>query len=282
MPRASDDPAPLLRRLLAAARREAGPGGLIGLDLFGGTGSVSRAWRRMGHGSVLIDVSAHESLNINDVRLQRIILGWIRSRRVHMVFLAPPCSSWSRARRGPPGGRMPQALRSKQSVMGLADLNEKDQNRVRVGNQTMRFSVRVLRECAKQGLPAGLENPLTSWFFEAPPVRSLRAAPWSAEVVLDQCQFHQPWRKPTRLVFVQANHLERLAKRCHMSGGLCSATNKFHIQLTGVCPATKQFWTSHAQEYSPALAAAIAKTLVVSSESRRMRVLAHVVGEFLK
>ncbi len=90
LPRAADDPVPTLRNLLRCAQAEAGRKGMIGLDIIGGTGSITRAWLRRGYGAILLDVSAHSALNVNDRRVQNVVLGWVRSRRVHMVFMAPP------------------------------------------------------------------------------------------------------------------------------------------------------------------------------------------------
>ena len=65
--------------------------------------------------------------------------------------------------------------------MGKPHVGGKDQHRIRVGYATMRLSVRVLRECAKQAIPAGLEGPSLSWSL-TPPLFKVCGRPLGARI----------------------------------------------------------------------------------------------------
>eukprot|EP00972_Heterocapsa_arctica_P041273 6086497-Heterocapsa_arctica.AAC.1 len=61
------------------------------------------------------------------------------------------------ARRG-----RPPPLRSRDSPRGLTNLNEKDQERVRVGNLLLKFSCGLMRLGRRMMIHCTLENPHTS------------------------------------------------------------------------------------------------------------------------
>ena len=126
----------------------------------------------------------------------------------------------------------------------------------------MRWCVKVLRLCYKLRIPCGVENPLTSMIWKAPPLRFLLTRDFTTEIVVDQCQFGPRWKKPTKLLFVQTRDLHKLAKRCQPKGCICSFSNKPHIQLTGVDKSSGKFWTSLAQEYPLKFANQIAGVLM--------------------
>ena len=245
--------------------------GGVGLDLFGGQGAIAAFWASKGVGSITLDTSLEPWMDLTSPTIQRIILGWIRSHDIAFVFLAPPCGSWSRCRRGPFGVRGPPGpLRSPDNILGFKNLPPHDLDKVLIGNSTMRFCVKVLRECAKQAVPCGLENPCSSLLWLAPPVAAVKAANFSKLVTLDQCQWRTPWRKPTSLLFVQTAGLDRLTKRCFFHKGRCSQSGRKHQQLAGINPSTKQFWTRQAQVYPADLAQDIGRVLWESSDRKFM------------
>ena len=71
------------------------------LDLFRRTGHISRRFRRLRRGAITIDLSKHPLLDLLNSTLQDIIVVWIRSGKVAVIFMAPVCARWSRARSGP-------------------------------------------------------------------------------------------------------------------------------------------------------------------------------------
>lgn len=84
------------RRAPPAAGR---PSGRYILELFAGSGAVSAALRaKGGRVSVPIHVRQGRRHDLTDACVQSVVLGWILSRRIAGVFLAPPCTPWSTAR----------------------------------------------------------------------------------------------------------------------------------------------------------------------------------------
>eukprot|EP00974_Lingulodinium_polyedra_P122387 11182606-Lingulodinium_polyedra.AAC.1 len=69
------------------------------------------------------------------------------------LWCGTPCNSWSRARRGPPGGgRAP--VRSSQHLRGAPGLSERDVAKVLVGNRAARATVRLLQRAARHNIPS--------------------------------------------------------------------------------------------------------------------------------
>eukprot|EP00972_Heterocapsa_arctica_P023541 3468919-Heterocapsa_arctica.AAC.1 len=90
-------------------------------------------------------------------RVQQLLRGWIIAGLVWGFHLGMPCSSFSMARRG-----RPPPLRSRDCPMGLPNLSEKDQERVRVGNLLLKVSCGFMRLGRRMMIPCTLENPHTS------------------------------------------------------------------------------------------------------------------------
>jgi hypothetical protein len=107
---------------LATLIRGAAAGGLlIFLELFSGVGNVARSASNLGFSSIALDMK--EGWDITSPCILAVLLAAISCRLVAAVSLAPPCASWSRARRGKPNGKgYPRKLRSKKEIMGLLSL----------------------------------------------------------------------------------------------------------------------------------------------------------------
>eukprot|EP00969_Alexandrium_andersonii_P042050 1844718-Alexandrium_andersonii.AAC.1 len=94
--------------------------------------------------------------------------------------MGPPCTSFSIAR------NMAGALRTRECPWGIDGLSEKDAEKVRVGNECAITSVQVMQICLRRGIPFILENPLTSSFWNLPPVRAVREQPRTHFIRADQ------------------------------------------------------------------------------------------------
>ena len=105
---------------LARCRRER-PDALILLEIFSGSGNLSQAWRRLSSRCVAfeLDVRHGQHFDFGAARLQKTVRGWVQSKLVDAVWVAPPCSTFTRVRDFLPG---PPAVRSEVHVYGLPGL----------------------------------------------------------------------------------------------------------------------------------------------------------------
>ena len=140
---------------------------LVFLDLFCGDGGVSKAIRRQGFAVVSIDINNHPKLDLCAPDVQKLIFGWIRSRCIIGVWLATPCTTWSRARHGPVGSSW-GPLCDKRHLFGLRRLSPKDCDKIRTGNATALFTLEVTRLCQLFHVPCLLENPSGSMLWKLP------------------------------------------------------------------------------------------------------------------
>ncbi|CAK0895683.1 unnamed protein product, partial [Prorocentrum cordatum] len=124
----------------AAATQAVRPRHQVYLDLFSGTGKVASWLERKSDYAVLrIDVAAHPAFDLSLRVCGAIVIGWLRSRVVRGVMCAPPFSTWSQASRH--FYRSPGALNGHPGLQGDAAA------RLRVGNVTFHFAMRVGFEC---------------------------------------------------------------------------------------------------------------------------------------
>ena len=151
-------------------------------------------------------------------------------------------------------------MRSDACLMGHPDLRGKDRLKVRLHNKIMYRVAELIESARAAGVHFAVENPESSWLWLTTPFKKIAAD--SHEVVFDFCQYGDPWRKRTKLLTSLAA-LEALACRCTSSAAhpLCSRSGKRHIQLSGVDPTSKQFWTLLACPYPKLLVRAIAGVL---------------------
>ncbi|CAJ1342370.1 unnamed protein product, partial [Effrenium voratum] len=96
--------------------------GKVFLDMFGGSGRVSTAMSSE-HKRPAINLEIKEGYDLTQGPVQVSIIRCIRDQKVHGFHLAPPCSTFSRARRGrrcpKAGGGWPRALRCKEHPWGM-------------------------------------------------------------------------------------------------------------------------------------------------------------------
>ena len=258
----------------ALKRAVAGHSKLVALDVFAGCGRVGRRLRRRGFNVISLDIK--EGIDVTLPEVRKLLRGWISAGIVAVVMLAPPCASWSSARRGLPGSPG-GPIRSLKFPMGLPQLRPQDATKIQDGNKTMFAACELLELCEKYGVPALLENPATSMMFRAP--RMLRLLQRSAFHTRcgDFCQYGAPWRKRTKIIGVNAGCLDRLGRTCSGSRAQCSRTGRPHIVLQGTSP-SGQPWTAVAEPYPPQFAAALAAVLGDAFNERHGRRLWQLVN----
>jgi len=191
----------------------------------------------------------------NTVSIQRRI----DERHFFAIWMGLTCGSWSRARRSGPGQEhLPPPLRgdSEGEIWGLPNLSIADQRRVDLGNKTALWCADIFVRAANAGIPVIIENPLNSRLWICPPFRKLCQR--FPQFVFDQCQYHLPWQKSTRLL--AANVDLRAAMKTCAGRRVCSASGAPHVPLKGLKNGV--FMTAMASPYPHALCSSVAQVLV--------------------
>ena len=88
-------------------------------------------------------------------------------------------------------------------------------------------------------------------------------------VDVDVFKFGTAWNRTLVCVFVCDDDLQRLNKRCHAVGGLCSKSGKPHFHLTGTGPGGI-CWTRIAQPYPHGFARALSHCLLSDARQKFM------------
>ena len=227
------------------------------VELFSGKGDMSCAVSKHGLGVVAIDIRHGRTHDLCKTFQQRIIIGWIQSKVVAGVWIGTPCASWFRARHDLNGG----GPRSRDHIYGKPDLGSADALRVIHGNNTLKFSIKVIRTCVRCGIPAILENPASSMLWLVPALQLLKGK----RVLLDYCQFGTRWRKRTRF---QCWNIDPPQDRlCKGHKGICSLSGKPHIILKGYDKVTKQNWTHIAEPYPKRICSLFASCIFSSIQN---------------
>ena len=143
------------------------------------------------------------------------------------ILAAPPCTTYSIAQR--------PALRSADHLEGKPGLDERGQQRVSTADRLTKWLADILSIASSLKIPWMIENPQTSLLWSMPWIRSLAKADTVQTVVLDQCSYGVPWKKPTRLLASRLTALEKLGRRCRPYGvpRRCSHTDRPHVILSG-------------------------------------------------
>ena len=215
------------------------------IELFSGSGHLGKYANRKGWGCICFDISHGPHHDLLNPVVQSVIRSWIHAGLIAFVWLGTPCNSWSRARHDINGG----GPRNNQHIWGLPNdqLSVADQERVRLGNATLRFSVSVVKLCLSYSIPCCLENPATSMLWNAPPLLALTRKGTLA--ISDYCQYGCPWRKRTKVCTWKLDPESLPCLKCRGRGGKCSRTGKPHVILTGVHPDKHVPWTKFAEPY---------------------------------
>ena len=228
------------------------------VDLFGGTGGVAKAVRKLGLNAMVVDRNLGPAFDLlSEVAVRSVLRGLSRGEVVGLM-IATPCTTWSIAK------RTPQTLRTKGEPWGVGYFVSEDaRKQLEEGNQLMRNTLRIIALAMKMNIPWIFEHPATSYVFDTEEWQRLLSSlgVWSARI--DQCSFGTRWRKRTRIVCfgVSETWLDFLVNKFCRGRGTCEFTNKPHICLRGK-DANNVCWTLRAQAYPAKLATMFAKMLI--------------------
>ncbi|CAE7628065.1 pksN [Symbiodinium sp. CCMP2592] len=199
------------------------------LDLFSGSGGVSRCLRALGFRSYEVDVKHGARFDLTDRSVLHKILVSIQRAEVLGAVFAPSMNSFSVAR------DRTAVIRNRADPWGLpfSTLAPADQQRVLFGNACAKSVLRLIGALDRYRLPWCVVHPLGSKLWLLPPFDSLAALPHVHSQVVDSCQLGAQCKRPVRLLFgnLDSQDLERLSPlRCRGFQGVCSRTQKRHKQ----------------------------------------------------
>ena len=217
---------------------------VVFIECFAGEGALTKAMLRLG-----FQADVPQDLDKGGVDFEKeeeVVALWrrwdsLRAAGFQLVFhMAPPCCSFSAVRDRSRRTR----LRSRQHPEGL----DPDEPRTASGNNIAKHTALSIRYLVRElGAKGSLEQPVRSYMV--PFLEQLGLLEEHDEIVLDQCRYGRPYKKPTSFLAFGGLDLEPLGRVCrNMECG-----NKFHVRL-----GFGEGSTSAAAAYSPKLAAAYA------------------------
>ena len=252
------------QQLRAAVGAACASGGPVFLEIFSGSGRLTKAMSDRGIPSMGIDINDGYDMLHADVLGE--VLALIRQGRALGVWLATPCGGLGRARRGKPWAArveagiftgFPAAIRSDKHVWGLPDheLSPKDRVALANSNAGVHVSLKIIEACRAAGVPVAMENPARSFLWIMPEVLSLMEQEDSYHMVCDLCAYGTPWKKATALLFHGWAGVSKLSKTCHavkIGKGhrpLCGFSAVPHVTLSGIDKQKRSWKTTLAEPY---------------------------------
>ena len=226
------------------------------MELFAGEAGLTLAVKRVvGNvftpGDIVQSDRAGVAMDLLDNGQFKALKSEIKKGRVRWLHLAPPCKTFSRARRRDGLARV-KKLRSVQHPEGFKP-------HTKLVAEANKLASRSAQLCGLQWKAGGvfsLENPASSLIWLYKPVARLRDMPGVTLKVGDQCCYGCEYRKPTGWL-TNASHLDVLVKQCpggplHQHPPLEGLVYDFHGE---------RVWkTSLAAEYPQGLCEEVAKS----------------------
>ena len=200
---------------------------LLFIELCSGSGVLSKAMRARGFRAMEVDNSSRRApgkavlrLDLSSASDCKAVADLLRASpdTVAMLFAAPPCGTASMAReKAHPflekqGFSLPLPLRSGDRPQGLDGLHGRDKLRVEVANQVYQNICELLLLAVSLGIPAALENPENSRFWQTPGALRLMEVPCKL-VCYDACA-HGGARPKATTLWCSNGLLDSLAVRC--------------------------------------------------------------------
>lgn len=241
------------------------------LDIFSGVGHCAKCARARRLRATEFEL--RQGVDVLQPQVRAQLRRTIRQRRCAGVMFGTPCTSFTTARnrtRGP--------IRSKRRPRGLTHYSwgepfrEADRRALRLGNRLLDFTIEMLEHCNATGTPACLEQPRNSYMWADRKLRSVLKRGGVVFHDIDQCAYGRPWKKTTKLAFVNCHDadfgkIERA--RCSGKGGFCSYTKRRHVQLAGDARYCEVAPAKAAQAYPIKMASALVHTLLSRHRSQR-------------
>ena len=214
------------------------------LDLFSGKCGVAKELsKKCNVWTLTFDYEHGGEQDLLNPELQDRLEALVRSGAFMGVGAAPECCSFSRAVVPP--------WRSAEYPEGFPGLYPRAAEKVTRGNNMASFVLRLILVALELKLYYWVENPDSSFMWMLPGWVRHGLGRFDACFRFDQCRFHTPWRKRTRIA--TNTKLRGLRELCR--GG------HSHIQLRGRSALHRMNWTRVAQEYPKSLCKRLADAM---------------------
>jgi hypothetical protein len=184
------------------------------LELFAGAAGLTRAVAAQGCVTMdpvetrLGDSHAMTSTDIADDAVFARIKKEIRQGKVRWLHAAPPCRTFTKARRTDRFGSAP-VLRSSEVPEGEPEVELQVAN----ANELMRRTAVLAKACIRAGAWFSIENPERSYAWDFSPIKSLAELPGVLKFIGSQCVFGCEYRKNTTWL-TNVNWMEVAGQMC--------------------------------------------------------------------
>lgn len=228
------------------------------VEIFSGCARLSRACARVGFHVIAYDIEYGPGCDMLDPKSVAQLLRFMKSRRIALVWLGTPCTSWSRARRDD-GGPKPLSWDDSEFLMGFSNVAVKDLEKIVTGNRLLDISYKIFNWCINHSISCVMENPYSSrlWLTSAVKMLQDKGALLSRA---DFCAYGTPWRKSTGFLHHGFPGLPSICQCCTTNRGRCCFSGRKHIVLAGK-DASGLWMTRVAQPYPYKMCAVIAGLL---------------------
>jgi hypothetical protein len=188
-------------------------GGSRFLEVFRGAGALTQAVKEtgieVGHVEHVVESPSFDLASGEQYRKLRKA---IRLRKFRWVHFAPPCSTFSTARRVDRKGAAPP-LRSAEEPLGMSDVDSKYKDRLKEANRCAIHTAKLARLCVRMGVFFSVENPAKSLLWQLSGYKALMQLKTVEFVEGDQCPLGSIYKKATGWC-TNAPFLAGLGQRC--------------------------------------------------------------------
>ena len=227
------------------------------VEIFNGCARHSKACAKAGFHVIAYDIEYGPGCNMLDPKIVSQLLRFMKRRKVALVWLGTPCTSWNRARREDGG---PKPLRDDDEfLMGFPNVSFKDGEKILTGNRLLEILGTIFNWCVDRSIPCVMENPYSFriWLTSVVDGLQQKGALLSRT---DFCAYGTPWRKSTGFLHHNIPGLSFTCQCCTATRGRCCFSGRKHIVLSGK-DASGLWMTRVAQPYPYKMCAAIAGLL---------------------
>ncbi len=232
------------------------------IELFSGCGNLSKAVRALGFPVISADILLDDIWDLSNRETYLVLLGWIESGLVLGLWCGTPCSTFSQARRAPPGSQMPGRLRDQAHPRGLPGLSERDKKAVKMGTLLADRAACLLQAAARRRIPCGEENPQCSLLWSLRSRVDFMNMKNVVTYCVDYCAFGAAYRARTRLVCAHFKLPDEVYDMKCKGKGVCTFSGVPHVVLTG--SSANAFLTRMTSAYPIKMCKMIAKAMTMA------------------